>query len=181
MICSGCATEVHEREATNDAGSRAQVLTVSRTSSTSTAAVVHLHNQVVQVLSCTGQLNQLENVKTQRLKTLGYRIQNPQGLKAAYDWITQARQEGRFRGPVYGPILLEVQVQDKQHAAYLEGSCPRKLSCAALRLPVMLLEQSNTMSNCHWASGHHLCSGIQVCKRMALNYATCTALLHIPW
>lgn len=48
------------------------------------------------------------------------------GLREAYQWINQARQEKRFRGPVYGPILLEVQVQDKQHAAYLESNCSCK-------------------------------------------------------
>lgn len=58
---------------------------------------------------------------------LGNKIRNPQGLKEAYDWINKAKQEKRFRGEVYGPILLEVQVQEKQHAAYLEGACPRKL------------------------------------------------------
>ena len=58
---------------------------------------------------------------------LGNRIRNPQGLKDAYDWISRAKQERRFRGEVYGPILVEGQVQDHQHAALLEGSCPRKL------------------------------------------------------
>lgn len=78
---------------------------------------------------CADQLSQIDNVKAQRLINLGRKMGNPQGLKEAVDWINAAKQRGAFRGPVYGPILLEVQVQDKQHAAFLEGNCPSKQTC----------------------------------------------------
>ena len=74
-----------------------------------------------------GQLSLIDNVKSQRLTALSRRLRHD-GLREAVDWINQARQNKQFRGAVYGPILLDVQVQDKQHAAYLEGNCSCKLT-----------------------------------------------------
>ena len=74
-----------------------------------------------------GQLNEMDNVKAQRLATLGQRV-NRDGIRKAYEFVTAGNRSGRFRGMVYGPILLEVQVQNKQHGIYLEENCPRKVN-----------------------------------------------------
>ena len=67
----------------------------------------------------------MDNIKAQRLQTL-CRILKSDGIKKAYDWVVNGNRTGHFRGTVYGPILLEVQVQNKQHGIYLEENCPRK-------------------------------------------------------
>ena len=69
----------------------------------------------------TGRLSQIDNVKLQRLDTLSRILRCGDGLRKAYEWIAQTKQAGRFRGPVYGPILLEVECQDEQHTRYLEN------------------------------------------------------------
>ncbi|KAA6420293.1 MAG: structural maintenance of chromosomes 5 [Trebouxia sp. A1-2] len=73
-----------------------------------------------------GQLNEMDNIKGQRLLTL-MRILRSDGIKKAYEWVVNGNRSGLFRGVVYGPILLEVQVQDKQHGIYLEENCPLSL------------------------------------------------------
>ena len=75
------------------------------------------------MLNPTGQLSQMDNIKTQRLRELGRRLHVGDTLLQAYEWVQQASQQGRFRGPVYGPIILEVQCQDPQHIKYLEQAC----------------------------------------------------------
>lgn len=65
----------------------------------------------------------MDNIKGQRLLTL-MRILRSDGIKKAYEWVVNGNRSGLFRGVVYGPILLEVQVQDKQHGIYLEENCP---------------------------------------------------------
>lgn len=51
-------------------------------------------------------------------------VRNGAGLKKAYEWVMEGNRTGRFRGMVYGPVLLEVQCQDRQHITYLEQNCP---------------------------------------------------------
>ena len=74
----------------------------------------------------------MDNIKHQRLNTLSKILRCGDGLKKAYDWIAQARQAGQFRGPVYGPILLEVECSNKQHTTYLEQQCSSKFMCPGL-------------------------------------------------
>lgn len=69
----------------------------------------------------TVRLSQIDNVKTQRLETLSRILKCGDGMRKAYEWIAQTKQAGRFRGPVFGPILLEVECQDQQHSRYLEN------------------------------------------------------------
>ena len=67
----------------------------------------------------------MDNIKAQRLQTL-CKILKSDGIKKAYDWVSNGNRSRLFRGMVYGPILLEVQVQNKQHGIYLEENCPCK-------------------------------------------------------
>lgn len=69
----------------------------------------------------------MDNVKAQRLATLCQRL-NRDGIRKAYEFVMAGNRSGRFRGVVYGPILLEVQIQNKQHGIYLEENCPREVN-----------------------------------------------------
>ncbi|KAL0040483.1 hypothetical protein WJX77_008439 [Trebouxia sp. C0004] len=80
----------------------------------------------IQLDRIKGQLNEMDNIKGQRL-TMLCRILRGDGIKKAYDWVVNGNRTGLFRGMVYGPILLEVQVQNKQHGIYLEENCPLTL------------------------------------------------------
>ena len=66
----------------------------------------------------------MDNVKMQRLRALDHRLRHNGALVKAYEWIKAQSQQGRFRGPVYGPVLIEVQCSDAQHIKYLEQACP---------------------------------------------------------
>lgn len=63
----------------------------------------------------------LDNVKIQRLAALE---KTQPGITEFYRWLDSNRD--RFQGQVYGPILLEVEVEDASHATYLENTCGRK-------------------------------------------------------
>lgn len=74
----------------------------------------------------TGQLSQIDNVKYQRLDTLSRILRCGDGMRDAYHWIQQTKQAGGFRGPVYGPILLEVECHNALHTSYLENQVGSK-------------------------------------------------------
>lgn len=74
----------------------------------------------------TGQLSHIDNVKTQRLETLTKILKCGDGIRKAYEWVQQTKQAGRFRGPVYGPILLEVECHNQLHTSYLENQIGSK-------------------------------------------------------
>lgn len=63
--------------------------------------------------------------------------------------------QASFKGRVYGPILLEVSVQDAQHARYLEQLCASAhiLLCLAflqyLRLDTVKLAQAQLACHLH--------------------------------
>lgn len=80
--------------------------------------------QRVEAFLPTGRLSQIDNIKSQRLDTLSRILRCGDGMRKAYEWVMQAKQAGRFRGPVFGPILLEVECQDQQHTRYLENQVP---------------------------------------------------------
>ena len=80
----------------------------------------------------TGQLTQMDNVKMQRLRALDQRLRHNGALVKAHEWIKQQSQQGRFRGLVYGPILIEVQCSDVQHIKYLEQACSSELCCLSV-------------------------------------------------
>jgi chromosome segregation ATPase len=61
------------------------------------------------------RLNQLGDVRASRLQALERRNS---GISRAYDWIQ--RNRGRFRGPVLGPVAMEIECPDPTHANMLE-------------------------------------------------------------
>ena len=65
------------------------------------------------------RLQNMADVKQQQLEALDGRHR---GIKAACDWIME-QQQGRFRGRVYGPIALEVNVPNPAHAKFLDQHC----------------------------------------------------------
>ena len=67
-------------------------------------------------LRCIAErLRTMDSVKGQRLAALEQR--NP-GIAEAANWVAQ--NQSMFRGRVYGPVIGEVEVSNKEHAAMLE-------------------------------------------------------------
>uniref|UniRef100_A0A0E0PS91 Structural maintenance of chromosomes protein 5 n=1 Tax=Oryza rufipogon TaxID=4529 RepID=A0A0E0PS91_ORYRU len=67
--------------------------------------------------NCSDRLKQMENKNNKLLQALRY--SGAEKINEAYNWVQDNRH--MFRAEVYGPVLLEVNVQDKVHASYLEG------------------------------------------------------------
>lgn len=67
------------------------------------------------------RLARLDSVRDNKLRQLE---QFHRGITAFTHWV--ADNKARFRGEVYGPILLEVTVKDPQNAKYLEQQLPRE-------------------------------------------------------
>jgi len=66
---------------------------------------------------CSDRLKEMESKNSkllQRLRTTG-----ADNITEAYYWVQENKKN--FRREVYGPVLLEVNVQDKLHATYLEN------------------------------------------------------------
>ncbi|KAF0927865.1 hypothetical protein E2562_036789 [Oryza meyeriana var. granulata] len=70
--------------------------------------------------NCSDRLKQMENKNNKLLQALRY--SGAEKIIEAYNWVQDNRH--KFRTEVYGPVLLEVTVQDKVHASYLEGHVP---------------------------------------------------------
>ncbi|XP_031476493.1 structural maintenance of chromosomes protein 5 [Nymphaea colorata] len=69
---------------------------------------------------CMTRLNEMENTNNKLLQAL--RNSGAEKIFEAYDWLQRNRH--KLRRDVYGPVLLEVNVPHKVHAAYLEGHVP---------------------------------------------------------
>ncbi|KAL5203163.1 hypothetical protein ABZP36_014115 [Zizania latifolia] len=69
---------------------------------------------------CTDRLKQMENKNNKLLQALQYC--GAEKIDEAYNWVQDNRY--KFKSEVYGPVLLEVNIQDKVHASYLEGHVP---------------------------------------------------------
>ncbi|EEC68399.1 hypothetical protein OsI_36560 [Oryza sativa Indica Group] len=75
-------------------------------------------NQVSSTISLLLELMENKNNKLlHKLKYFG-----AEKINEAYHWVQDNRY--KFRTEVYGPVLLEVNIQDKAHASYLEGHVP---------------------------------------------------------
>ena len=74
------------------------------------------------------ELARLNSVKENKLRLLENDFR---GITSFTQWV-QANS-ARFQGRVYGPVLLEVSVQDPQHAKYLEQQM--RSACTALDAP----------------------------------------------
>ena len=73
------------------------------------------------------RLQQLTDVRSQRMNALRNQHVRNRGLLEAAEWIDSKRTAGAFRGPVYGPIACEVNVHSLQHSQYLEQQCAASL------------------------------------------------------
>ncbi|XP_060670254.1 structural maintenance of chromosomes protein 5 isoform X1 [Ziziphus jujuba] len=82
---------------------------------------LEMENQIkqkrVSLRQCTDRLKDMENTSTKLLHAL--RNQGAERIFDAYNWVQEHRHE--FNKEVYGPVLLEVNVDDRVHADYLEG------------------------------------------------------------
>ncbi|KAK6804043.1 hypothetical protein RDI58_001827 [Solanum bulbocastanum] len=69
---------------------------------------------------CSDKLKEMENTNNKRLRAL--RSSGAEKIFEAYNWVQEHQHE--FNKPVYGPVLLEVNVSNRIHADYLEGDVP---------------------------------------------------------
>ncbi|XP_047090247.1 structural maintenance of chromosomes protein 5 [Lolium rigidum] len=69
---------------------------------------------------CSDRLKQMESKNNKLLQAL--ERTGADKISEAYYWVQD--NKNMFRAEVYGPVLLEVNVQNKTHAAYLENHVP---------------------------------------------------------
>ncbi|KAF8687402.1 hypothetical protein HU200_043092 [Digitaria exilis] len=69
---------------------------------------------------CSYRLKEMESKNNKLLQAL--QSTGADNIIEAYHWVQQNKKN--FRREVYGPVLLEVNVQDKLHATYLENHVP---------------------------------------------------------
>ncbi|KAL3380682.1 hypothetical protein AABB24_001042 [Solanum stoloniferum] len=69
---------------------------------------------------CSDKLKEMENTNNKRLRAL--QSSGAEKIFEAYNWVQEHQHE--FNKPVYGPVLLEVNVSNRIHADYLEGDVP---------------------------------------------------------
>jgi hypothetical protein len=73
---------------------------------------------------CThaARLQQLNDVRYQRLMKCE---QKSRGIRQVAEWLQQEKAGGRFDGPVYGPVCLEVNMRagDRLWPQYFEQAC----------------------------------------------------------
>ncbi|KAK9058096.1 hypothetical protein SSX86_022936 [Deinandra increscens subsp. villosa] len=79
-----------------------------------------LDRNKVLVRQTVERLREMENIKNKRLQAL--RNSGAEKIFDAYQWIQANRHE--FRKEVYGPVLIEVNISNQLHAAYLESHVP---------------------------------------------------------
>lgn len=66
------------------------------------------------------RLKEMENIKNKRLQAL--RNSGAEKISDAYQWVQAHRHE--FKKEVYGPVLIEVNISNPLHAAFLESHVP---------------------------------------------------------
>ncbi|XP_055817901.1 structural maintenance of chromosomes protein 5 [Solanum dulcamara] len=69
---------------------------------------------------CSDKLKEMENTNNKRLRAL--QSSGAEKIFEAYNWVREHQHQ--FNKPVYGPVLLEVNVSSRIHADYLEGDVP---------------------------------------------------------
>ncbi|KAM0898142.1 hypothetical protein ACQ4PT_022104 [Festuca glaucescens] len=69
---------------------------------------------------CSDRLKQMESKNNKLLQAL--ERTGADKISEAYYWVQD--NKNMFRAEVYGPVLLEVNIQNKTHAAYLENHVP---------------------------------------------------------
>uniref|UniRef100_A0ACD5VN02 Uncharacterized protein n=1 Tax=Avena sativa TaxID=4498 RepID=A0ACD5VN02_AVESA len=69
---------------------------------------------------CSDKLMQMESKNNKLLQAL--ERTGADKISEAYYWVQE--NKNMFRGEVFGPVLLEVNIQNKTHASYLENHVP---------------------------------------------------------
>ncbi|KAM5552127.1 structural maintenance of chromosomes protein 5 [Rosa sericea] len=77
----------------------------------------HLSEKKASLNACLYKLKEMESASSKLL--LALKNTGAHKIFEAYNWLKEHRHE--FNKEVYGPVLLEVNVSDRRHAAYLEG------------------------------------------------------------
>lgn len=65
------------------------------------------------------QLVELKKVKTQKLNAMR---RFDESTARAYEWLEQGNNRSRFKGPVVGPISMEISAKEPKYALYLENA-----------------------------------------------------------
>ncbi|KAH8520109.1 hypothetical protein H0E87_001534 [Populus deltoides] len=79
-----------------------------------------LNQKNIALRHCVDRLKDMENKNNKLLQAL--RNSGAEKIFEAYHWLREHRQE--LNKEVYGPVLLEVNVSNRDHADYLEGHVP---------------------------------------------------------
>jgi hypothetical protein len=77
-----------------------------------------------ELTQAQAKLRAHDDLKSSRIAMLR-NIYASRGIEAAIAAVGRLRDAGKFQRDVFGPVLCEVAVKDKQHAAYLEQQCPK--------------------------------------------------------
>ncbi|XP_011047356.1 PREDICTED: structural maintenance of chromosomes protein 5-like isoform X2 [Populus euphratica] len=79
-----------------------------------------LNQKNIALRHCVDRLKDMENKNNKLLQAL--RNSGAEKIFEAYHWLREHHQE--LNKEVYGPVLLEVNVSNRDHADYLEGHVP---------------------------------------------------------
>lgn len=79
-----------------------------------------LNQKKLSLRKCSDRLKELENKNIKLLEAL--RSSGADKIFEAYKWLQDHRNE--LRKEVFGPVLIEVNVPDRQHATFLEAHVP---------------------------------------------------------
>ncbi|KAJ6964611.1 hypothetical protein NC652_002761 [Populus alba x Populus x berolinensis] len=94
-----------------------------------------LNQKNIALRHCVDRLKDMENKNNKLLQAL--RNSGAEKIFEAYHWLREHRQE--LNKEVYGPVLLEVNVSNRDHADYLEGHVPYYIwKCSMLALSCIL-------------------------------------------
>eukprot|EP00877_Chromochloris_zofingiensis_P011380 jgi/Chrzof1/6496/Cz18g13140.t1 len=72
------------------------------------------NNHQLQAQKLQGDIHQCDNLKFQRLKALSG------GARSAWEWVESQKRAGAFKGEVYGPIALDINMKLPQYAVFVE-------------------------------------------------------------
>ncbi|XP_019051963.1 PREDICTED: structural maintenance of chromosomes protein 5 isoform X2 [Nelumbo nucifera] len=79
-----------------------------------------IHQKKVSLRQCLDKLRDMENMTNKLLQAL--QNSGSENIFQAYQWLQEHRHE--LNKEVYGPVLIEVNVSSRTHAAYLESHVP---------------------------------------------------------
>ncbi|TVU08593.1 hypothetical protein EJB05_42002, partial [Eragrostis curvula] len=94
-------------------------LEINRLSDKKSAIESKLHLEKESMKTCSKRLKDMESKNNRLLEALRGGCDK---IFDAYHWVQD--NKANFRREVYGPVLLEVNIQDRMHATYLENHVP---------------------------------------------------------